>query len=138
MWNAICRPELHGAPTREQYDDFHAGMKQLGLERTITKDGKVFNLPTGEYLGVDLFTSLQVLTLQITSLAIRVTGHQAKLILVPVSDLAGIHIYGLEKEETFASELGFFSSISLTSPAQNSGLSALWTLTNAPQTSLKP
>jgi hypothetical protein len=39
----ICRAELHGSPSREQYDEFHAGMEALGLERTI-KPSDLFNV----------------------------------------------------------------------------------------------
>jgi len=109
--NVICRPELHGTPTREQYDQFHAGMKELGLERTITRDGKVFHLPTGEYLGLNLSTPLALLALKINALAIQISCHQCKLTLSPVSDPAGIYICGLEEEVSYASELGSFGSL---------------------------
>lgn len=109
MANVICRPELHGSPTREQYDEFHVGLKEFGLERTITRDGKVFRLPKGEYLGVNVTAPFSLLALKINSLAIRITGQQCKLTLTPVSDLAGIYIYGLDeepRETSFGEELG--------------------------------
>jgi hypothetical protein len=109
--NVICRPELHGSPTREQYNEFHAGLKEFGLERTITRDGKVFHLPTGEYLGLNVSTPFSLLTLKINSLAIRITGHQCKLTLTPVSDPAGIYIYGLEEDTSYESTLGAFAGL---------------------------
>jgi hypothetical protein len=102
MANVICRPELHHATSREQYDQFHAGMQEFGLERTITRGEKVFHLPTGEYLGVNLSTSLPLLALKITTLAIRITGNQCKLTLIPVTNPAEIYILGLEEQESYA------------------------------------
>lgn len=124
MANVICRPELHGTPTREQYDQFHAGMKELGLERTITRDGKVFHLPTGEYLGLNLSSPLALLALKINALAIQITCHQCKLTLSPVSDPAGIYIYGLEEDVSYASALAAFA-MSLPSPQPFSALAQL-------------
>ncbi len=133
MANLICRAELHGSPTREQYDDFHAGMEALGLERTITRDGKVFRLPTGEYLGINLTTSSTLLALKISSLAFRITMSPCKLTIAPVSNPAEIYISGLEEVVSFASELGAFASLFLTSPSQptHSGFSALATLASS-------
>jgi hypothetical protein len=125
--NVICRPELHGTPTREQYDQFHAGMKELGLERTITRDGKVFHLPTGEYLGLNLSTPLALLALKINALAIQISCHQCKLTLSPVSDPAGIYIYGLEEDVSYASAL---ASLFGTQPAYP-GFSALAALVSS-------
>jgi hypothetical protein len=110
MMNVICRPELHGDPTREQYQEFHAGMKEFGLERTITRDGKVFHLPTGEYFGVGLFTSLAFLNLKITALSFRITGHPCKMTLTPVVDPADICISGLEEDVSWESMLGLYAS----------------------------
>ena len=140
MANVICRSELHGTPTREQYDQFHAGMKELGLERTITRDGKVFHLPTGEYLGLNLSTPLALLTLKINTLAIQITCHQCKLTLSPVSDPAGIYIYGLEEDVSYASQLGMFASLFLTPPPKPtySGFSALATLIGSENTPPQP
>jgi hypothetical protein len=128
MANVICRPELHGSPTREQYNQFHSGMKEFGLERTITRDGKVFHLPTGEYLGLNVSAPFSLLTLKINSLAIRITGHQCKLTLTPVNDPAGIYIYGLEEDTSYESTLGAFAglgSLFSTAPATDNGFSAL-------------
>lgn len=111
MANVICRAELHGSPTREQYNEFHAGMKQLGLVQTITRDGKVFHLPTGEYLGVNLSTSFNLLALNITALAIRITSRQCKLTLTPVDDPAKIYILGLEEDTSYESMLGAYASL---------------------------
>ena len=102
----ICRPELHGATTREQYDTFHAGMEELGLERTITRDGKVFHLPTGEYLGVNVTQFPRTLALKINVLAIRVTGHECKLTITPVSDPSEIIIFGLVEDTSYRSTFG--------------------------------
>jgi hypothetical protein len=128
--NVICRPELHGSPTREQYNEFHAGMKEFCLERTITRDGKVFHLPTGEYLGINISTSMRVLDLKITALAIRITGSRCKLTLTPVLDVSTIYISGLEEDTSYESTLGAFAglgSLFLTPPPQPtySGFSAL-------------
>ena len=111
MPNVICRPELHGSPTREQYNEFHAGMKEFGLERTITRDGKVFHLPTGEYLGVNISTSMRVLDLKITALAIRITSSRCKLTLTPVPDVSAIYISGLEEDTSYQSMLGAFTGL---------------------------
>jgi len=100
-------------------------MEALGLERTIARDGKVFRLPTGEYLGVNLPTSSTLLALKITSLAFRITASPCKLTITPVSNPAEIHISGLEEVVSFATELGAFASLFLTSPPPPSGLSAL-------------
>jgi hypothetical protein len=110
MWNVMCRAELHGSPSREQYEDFHAGMEQLGLVRTITRDGKVFHLPTAEYLGVNLSTPKITLGLRITVLASRITGSPAKLTLAPVDDPASIYISGLEEDTSYASQLAYYAS----------------------------
>lgn len=132
MATLICRAELHGSPTREQYDDFHAGMEALGLERTIDRDGKVFRLPTGEYLGVNLSTSSNLLALKISSLAFRITSSLCKLTITPVHNPAEIHISGLEEVVSFASELGAFASLFLTSmPQPNSSFSALAALASS-------
>ncbi len=133
MANLICRAELHGSPTREQYDEFHAGMEALGLERTITRDGNVFRLPAGEYLGIDLSTSSTVLALKVNALAFRITANTCKLTIAPVSNPAEIYISGLEEVVSFASELGAFASLFLASPSQPSysGFSALAALTSS-------
>src|ERR1019366_7182605 len=124
--NVICRPELHSATTREQYNEFHAGMEQFSLLRTITRDGKVFHLPTGEYLGLNLATSLNLLALKITALAIQITGYQCKLTLTPVRDPADIYIYGLDEEVSYASEFGSLLAASYPGPSYSalSGLAA--------------
>jgi hypothetical protein len=85
--NVICRPELHGATTGEQYTEFHGGMKEFGLDRTITRDGKTFHLPSGEYIGLNVTTSFQLLALKIDALAMRITGYRCKLVLRQNSDL---------------------------------------------------
>ena len=110
MLNVICRPELHGEPTREQYDEFHAGMSEFGLLRTITRDGRTWRLPNAEYLGVNLQTSLKILSLKITALSIRVTGKGCKLTLVTVPNVDDIFIAGLEEEQTFWSLLGLIGA----------------------------
>ncbi len=104
MENVMCRPELHDATSGEQYRAFHAGMEQLGLGRTITSGERVFRLPTGEYLGVNL-PSLDSLANKINSLAIQITGYPCKLTLEPV-DPAKIYISGLEEEVPYFAELG--------------------------------
>jgi hypothetical protein len=93
-------------------------MRQLGLVQTITRDGKVFHLPTGEYLGVNLSTSFNVLALKITALAIQTTGRQCKLTLTPVDDPARIYILGLEEDTSYESTLGAFASLFVASPAR--------------------
>jgi hypothetical protein len=77
--NVTCRAELFGSPTREQYDRFHALMSGLGLERAITRNGKLYRLPTAEYLGVNVSSLLHTLALKITKAAMDVTGHICKL-----------------------------------------------------------
>lgn len=103
MENVICRVELHDATTREQYDAFHAGMEQLGLERTITRNAVVSYLPTGAYLGVELY-DLESLAGKINPLAVQVTGYPCKLMLASVNP-ASIFVSGLESP-SFADELG--------------------------------
>jgi hypothetical protein len=116
MEDVICRAELRGTPTREQYDAFHAGMAQFGLGQTITRDGRVFRLPMGLYLGVNLSASLELLALKVSSLAGQITGRLCKLTLAPV-DTTRIYILCLEEETpSFARELGgasIFSSFGL-------------------------
>jgi hypothetical protein len=56
MPNVICRAQLHKATTEGQYAEFHAKMRGFGLERKITRNRKVYHLPNGEYLGVNLST----------------------------------------------------------------------------------
>jgi hypothetical protein len=125
--NVICRPELYGSPTREQYNEFHAGMKQLGLVQTITR---------GEYLGVNMSTSFNLLALNITALAIRITGRQCKLTLTPVEDPAKIYILGLEEDTSYESTLGAFASLFFTPPPKPtySGFSALAELASSQRT----
>lgn len=104
-------------------------MKDLGLERTITRDGKVFHLPKGEYLGLNVTTPFSLLTLKINSLAIRITCQQCKLTLTPVSDPAGIYIYGLDEDTSYESTLGAFAGLGglfpTTTPPTDNGFSAL-------------
>ena len=112
MPNVSCRPELHGATTREQYAKFHAGMKEFGFEQTILRDGTMRHLPTGEYLAVNISTPMNLLALKIAALALQITGNQClKLTLTPVRDPADIYIYGLDEEVSYASELGSFGSL---------------------------
>lgn len=136
MPNVICRAELHGSPTLAQYDEFHAGMKEFGLERTITRDGKVFHLPTGEYVGVNVSSYFSLLALQINTLAIRITRSQCKLTLTPVGDLDGIYIYGLVEDTSFESQLGALGRLASLFSAPPTGqkfdaLSALCGLTSS-------
>lgn len=109
--NVICRAELFGSPTREQYDHFHALMSGLGLERTITRDGKRYHLPTGEYLGVNVSSLLFTLTLQITKAALDVTSHTCKVTLTPVADVNEIVIAGLEEDQSYAAELSYYFNL---------------------------
>jgi len=136
--NVMCRAELHKATTNEQYKEFHALQSGNGLERTITRDGKVYKLPTGEYLGVDLGTSLKVLSLMIKAAAILVTGYPCKLTLTPVNDISEIYIADLEEEESYAMNLGAFSSLAAIAMSQSKGgpLSSPQTVPNSLQTSL--
>jgi hypothetical protein len=92
----MCRPELHDATTREQYDQFHAEMETLGFARTISRDGKEFRLPTGLYLGVNLPTYLELLNIRISLLAIKITGRACNLALWSIDNPANISISGLE------------------------------------------
>src|ERR1039458_9343630 len=106
MPNVSCRPELHGATTREQYAKFHAGMKDFGFEQTIMRDGTMHHLPTGEYLAVNISTPMNLLALKIAGLALQVTGNKfLKLTLTPVRDPADIYIHGLDEEVSYASAL---------------------------------
>jgi hypothetical protein len=127
MPNVSCRPELHGATTREQYAKFHAGMKKFGFEQTIMRGGTIHHLPTGEYLAVNISTPMNLLALKIAGLALQITGNQClKLTLTPVRDPADIYIYGLDEEVSYASALSALG-LSLTPPPQPtySGFSAL-------------
>jgi hypothetical protein len=96
MPNVMCRPELHDATTREQYDRFHAEMEILGLVRTISRDGKEFRLPSGLYLGVNVPSLLEILSIRISLLAMTITGSACKLALWHIDNPAGIDISGLE------------------------------------------
>jgi hypothetical protein len=91
-----CRPELHHATTEEQYDQFHTGMNELGLGRTLVRDGKVWKLPKAVYLGLNLATPFYLLDIKINALAIKITGNRCKLMLSYV-DAATIYISGLEE-----------------------------------------
>jgi hypothetical protein len=108
--NVMCRAELHGSPTREQYAAFHAGMGGYGLGQTITQNGKVFRLPTGEYFGSDLSDSLAILSLKVSFLAIQITGESCKLMLAHVSP-EDTFVSGLEEVPSYATELGSWASI---------------------------
>jgi hypothetical protein len=92
----MCRPELHDATTREQYGQFHAEMETLGLFRTISRDGKVFRLPSGLYLGENVPSSLKFLGIRISLFAITITGHTCELALWPIDSAASVDISGLE------------------------------------------
>ena len=96
MPNVMCRPELHDATTREQYDRFHAEMATLGLVRTISRDGKEFSLPTGLYLGVNVPTPLALLSIRISLFAINITGYTCKLAIWPIDNPASISVSDLE------------------------------------------
>jgi len=111
MPNVMCRPELHDATTREQYDQFHAEMETLGLVRTISRDGKDFRLPSGLYLGVNVPSSLEFLSIRISLLAIKITGHACKLALWPIDNPASIDISGLEDvTPSYGALLGLFGT----------------------------
>ncbi|MFY9854501.1 MAG: hypothetical protein WAK26_11560 [Terracidiphilus sp.] len=107
MANIECRAELHGDPTADQYKQFHDGMQEFGLVRKLCREGKVFLLPTGFYVGENVSSSLQLLSLKITALAFRITGSVCKLTLTPIGDLSSICISGLEEDKSFESLLGF-------------------------------
>jgi len=96
MPNVMCRPELHDATTREQYDRFHAEMEILGLGRTISRDGKEFRLPSGLYLAVNVPSSLDLLKLRVEVLAMKITAHPCKLALWTIGNPAEMEISGLE------------------------------------------
>ena len=106
--NLTCRAELLGSPSREQYDRFHALMSGLELERTISRGGKLYRLPTAEYLSVNASSSLHLLALQITKAALDVTGHPCKLTLTPVADVNDIVIAGLEEVQDYATQLSYY------------------------------
>lgn len=120
----ICRPELHSATTREQYDEFHSGMEQFGLAREISRDGKTFHLPSGEYIGVNVTSSFNLLALKIDALAMRITGNRCKLTFVRVSDPSDVYIYGLEEDVSLTSALANMFAASSSGP-KYSALSAL-------------
>lgn len=126
MPNVVCRPQLHKATTEEQYAEFHAKMSGFGLERKITRNGKVYHLPNGEYLGVNLSTPFDLLGIQIDAAARQITGYACELTLAPVKDIAEIYIYGLKEDLSFESSLGFFASLLAASPSHSplSGLAA--------------
>lgn len=126
MSNVICRPQLHKATTEAQYAEFHAKMSSLGLERKITRNGKVYHLPNGEYLGVNHSTSFDLLAIQIDAAARQITGYSCELTLTPVKDIAEIYICGLKEDLSFETQLGFFASLLAASPSYGplSGLAA--------------
>lgn len=117
MPNVICRPQLHRATTEEQYAEFHAKMSGFGLERKITRNGKVYHLPNGEYLGVNLSTPFDLLAIQIDAAARQISGYACELTLAPVKDIAEIYIYGLKEDLSFETQLGFFASLHAASPS---------------------
>jgi hypothetical protein len=104
MENLICRVELHHAATGEQYDAFHAGMGQLGLERLMMRNAVAYSLPTGLYLGSNAAADLASLADRIRSLALQITGYPCALVLAPVN-LSDVYIAGLESP-SYADELG--------------------------------
>jgi hypothetical protein len=111
MPNVMCRPELHDATTREQYDQFHAEMETLGLVRTISRDGKEFRLPSGLYLGVNVPKSLEGLSILVSLLAIRITGYAAKIAIWSIANPADISISGLEDvTPSYGALLGLFGT----------------------------
>jgi len=117
MPNVMCRPELHDATTREQYDRFHAEMETLGLVRTISRDGKEFQLPTGLYLGLNVASSVDLLKLRVDLLAIRITGFTSKVAVWPIADPAEISISGLEDvTPSYASVLGILAGAPYPNP----------------------
>jgi hypothetical protein len=131
MPNVMCRPELHDATTREQYDQFHAEMETLGLVRTISRDGKDFRLPSGLYLGVNVPSSLEFLSIRISLLAIKITGHACKLALWPIDNPASIDISGLEDvTPSYGALLGLLGAAP---PSNFSFLSLLGDYSNASQ-----
>ena len=73
--------------------------------RTISRGGKTFHLPSGEYIGVNVPSSFNLLALKIDALSMRITGHQCKLTLARVNDPSDIYIYGLEEDVSYASAL---------------------------------
>src|ERR1700683_2779107 len=109
--NVICRVELPGRPTREQYDEFHAAMQEIGLVRTITRNGKVYHLPTGEYLGVNLTTTLDLLDLQIMVAALQATFGPCKVTITPVADPDQIYISGLEEDHSYEGALRYLGEL---------------------------
>lgn len=111
MPNVVCRPQLHKATTEEQYAEFHAKMSGFGLERKITRNGKVYRLPNGEYLGVNLSPPFDLLALKIDAAARQITGYGCELTLAPVRDVADIYIYGLKEDLSFESQLSMFGSL---------------------------
>ncbi len=126
MPNVMCRPELHAATTREQYDQFHAEMETLGLARTISRDGKEFRLPSGLYLGVNVATYLELLNIRISLLAIKITGRACNLALWPIANPAEISISGLEDvTPSYASVLGILAGAPYPNPNAYSFMSLL-------------
>jgi len=127
MPNVICRPQLHKATTEEQYAEFHTKMSGFGLERKITRNGKVYHLPNGEYLGVNLSTPFDLLALKIDAAARQITGYACELTLTPVREIAEIYIYGLKEDLSLETQLGFFASLLAapnSEPSPFSGLAA--------------
>jgi hypothetical protein len=117
MPNVMCRPELHDATTRDQYDRFHAEMEILGLGRTISRDGREFQLPTGLYLGLNVASPLEILKLRIDLLAMKITGHFAKIAIWHVANPAEIVISDLEDvTPSFASVLGILGGAPYPNP----------------------
>ena len=108
MPHVMCRPELHHATTSEQYELFHAEMEKLGLVRTLARDGKVFRLPSGLYLGVNVSSSREWFNAMITLQAIMTTGSAGKVAVWHIDDPANISVSGLEEvtPPSFYDELG--------------------------------
>jgi hypothetical protein len=124
MLHVTCKPEFHRYLTAEEYAEIHAGMQQLGLLKKITRNGRVWLLPDGFYVGINLSTSLELLDLQINALAFRITGRRCQVVLTPVPDPANIYFSGLKEEE---SSLSLLSSLfeALPSSPSYEGFSAL-------------
>jgi hypothetical protein len=85
----LTRVELHKAKWPNEYDTLHKEMAALGFHREITRNGKLYWLPTAEYIYVDQQgskTAAQVLALAKT--AANKTQKTSTIVTVKSADWA--------------------------------------------------
>jgi hypothetical protein len=72
--SVIC--EVQDAETREQLG---GALEEVGFSSTIPCVQGTLHLPSGMYLGTNLFIPLDELATEISSLALQITGHPCRL-----------------------------------------------------------